>query len=203
MGLDITSIAILVIAAGLGSVAGYWGRIAQKLEDKRDKTYLTELPAIYSNLLAFEDDLACFNNGGTLDQLITNLKETNKSLQEQIFSADILIFRPELHKALYTFYRDGQNLQSVAELIKDMSNDQKTEQEDTLREDSKIGQDYVTGENFRTNPKDVFNKANEISEKIKEEFSRYHSYSVRLTIIVFILGAFVALIEIIQGLFKI
>jgi len=201
MGLDIASIAILVIAAGLGSVAGYWGRIAQKLEDKRDKTYLTELPAIYSNLLAFKDDLTRFNESGNLDQLITNLKITNKSLQEQIFSADILIFRPELHSSLYKFYRDGQNLQTVAEKIMGMPNDQKIDQEKILLSYSKSGQKYETS-NLETNPKDVFNEATDISKAIGNEFSRYHSYSVRLTIIIFILGSFVALIEIIRGLFK-
>jgi hypothetical protein len=203
MGLDVTSILILAGVAGLGSVAGYLGRISQKLEDKRDKTFLTELPGIYSNLLAFQEDLTSFNNGDTLDQFFTNLKETNKSLQEQIFAADILIFKPELYRSLYAFFRDGKNLQTVVEHIEGLSEKEKVEEEDSLREFSKKGQKYGTGKNLVTNPTDVFNKAKTVSDEIGKSFKGYHSYSVTLMLIIFALGAIVAILEIIHGLIKI
>jgi len=203
MTLDLVSIVILVAVASLSSVAGYWVRIVQKLEEKRDQIYLTALPSIYSKTIAFKDALTLFQKGGNIDQLASSLSETSKDLSETIFSGDILIFEVKLHDELFKFHQDAGNLQAIVKEILDIEvPEQKKEKANDLRLAFSGSEEFSIGMNLTTNPKDVFTQAVNISKGIKKELERYHSYSWKLTVIILVLGALVALIEIIKGYFS-
>lgn len=199
MEIDIVSVLILVLFAGLGGVAGYWTRIAQKIEEKRDETYLTNLPSIYSNLTALNDGLALYCEGGKIDEFVTNLDDASENLRKTIFSANILVFRERLHDDLYDFYRETQNLEAVVKHVKDSTN--RSEEEQKFRRMYKDGRKYHIGA-LTANPKDVSTHAANIREAIKKELKGYSSISFKLTIAIFALGALVASIEILKGLFE-
>lgn len=199
MEIDIVSVLILVLFAGLGGVAGYWTRIAQKIEEKRDETYLTNLPSIYSNLTALNDSLALYCEGGKIDEFVTNLDKASENLRKTIFSANILVFRERLHDNLYDFYQETQNLEAVVKDVKDSPN--RSEEEQKFRRVYKDGGEYHIG-TLTANPKNVSTHVANIREAIKKELKGYSSVSFKLTIAIFALGALVAAIEILKGLFE-
>ncbi len=199
---DLISVAILVAVAGLAGLAGYLTRIVQKLEDKRDKTYLTELPGIYSNLRAFNNALKLYESGDTIIQLLDRLKKINERLHAQIFSANVLVFKRELYLDLYNFSEGSQNLQAVFECIQGISDGKKSTEEQKLRSAFTNNTQYAIGVNLHTKPKDLSKQADDLIVKIDNEFKKYHSYSWKLMIIIFALGAFGAIIEILKELFK-
>lgn len=198
MEIDLISVLMLVFFAGLGGVAGYWTRIAQKIEDKRDETYLTDLPGIYSNLTALNDSLALYCEGGEIDEFITKLGVASANLGETIFSSNILVFRECLHNSLYNFYRETRNLEAVVKCVKGATD---KSEEQNFRRAYKDGVEYHIG-TLIANPKDVSTNATKIRGEIKNELKGYSSISFKLTMAIFALGALVAAIEILKGLFE-
>jgi len=199
MTTDITSIIILVVAAGLGSIAGYWGRIAQKLEDAKDKVCLTELPAIYADTRAIGDSLSLFQQGTSIDKLSKTLEAPCKDLGEKISSGNILVFRKEFYPKVYQFYRDLQTLQAMVEgVIGDADKENISTQ---FRAAFSKNEPFPYGD-LSIKPKEILAENEAINADLAGEFKRYHSYSWRLTLMIFGLGVFVAAIEIAKDYFS-
>ena len=201
MAMDWISVTILVIVAGVGGIAGYWGRIVQKLESRRDQVYLTDLPAIYSSTIALTRSMELFKKGTSIAQLDSSISEVSKSLALQIFSADVLVFEKKPQSdALLNLYDAIQRLQA---LVKKILNMPSTEQEQASKDLSLA----ISGGNkfgiadIEIFPKEMIEQATAINVNIKDRLDRYHSYSWKLTAIIFGLAALLALIEIIKGFF--
>jgi hypothetical protein len=203
MTLDLVSVIALVAVAALGSIAGYLTRIVQKFEDKRDQIYLTALPAVYSSAVAFKNGFVLFEKSGNLKQLSTSIGEVTENLSKTIFSGDILVFRTKLHDELLMFYQNTQNLQAIVKEIEGTEDlDDKKEKADNLKLAFSRMEEFEIGDSLRSKPKEVFDQADEVSNQIKMELKGYHSYSWKLIILISVLGATVALIEIIKGYFS-
>jgi hypothetical protein len=198
MELDLISISLLIICAGIGGVAGYWGRIVQKFEDRRDQIYLTDLPAIFSNMSAFKDSLTLYQNGSSIDYLETSLSKTSENLTSTVFSGDILIFEDELREGLLKFHHDALVLKVIITQIQSIEDStKKTDAHNSLRL-ALLNKTNFLIENLEINPKQVLDQATKISEEVKDRLNGYHSYSWKLTAMIFILGGLIALIEVIK-----
>lgn len=201
--MELSSIIILVAVAVLSSIAGYWTRIAQKLEDRRDQIYLTDLPAIYSNILAFANALILFKDGGAIDQLNKNLDEASNALKEKINSGHILIFKEQIHEKLCDFLKDAQALCAVVASIQDIKDSgQKDKIITNFRASFSKDMEFPYID-LSVKPKEILEKNESINKEIGAEFKKYKAYSWQLTLIIAILGAIVVIIEIVKGIFNV
>jgi hypothetical protein len=201
MTFDPLAIVILVVAAGLGSVAGYLGRITQKLEDRRDDIYLKELPAIYASTMSFTDSIDLYVAGGSLQQFADRLEKTSEKLRVQIFSADIVIFKEDLYKLLLAFSKDLENLQGALNAIQEVK-----DQEERSNREAQLKSSYNKTTRFDygdggVNPKQVRDEGDQLNTKIKKELGRYRSYSWKLMLAIFGTGAALAALDLVKSFF--
>lgn len=195
------TIAISVLAGG----AGYWGRIAQKIEDRRDKIFLDDIPAIYSLLLSFTDALITSKGIGDLKSL-GDLKETlttvNKDLKEKIYSGNIIVFEKELYSQLRMFYQDSELLLvALTEIVgEDKDKGDQESSRATFFNVLKDGGQYPFGRDQMVEPKTIADNADKLVFSIKARLDKYKSYSWRLTILILAIGVLLGVVEVLKGL---
>ncbi len=184
------SIPLLLLIGGLGSVAGYWLRRVQKLEDKEDEINFTDLPALYNSIYSFDDHIKLFLEDGQLDTFKDNIDKTIDSMKEQIFSGNILLLEPVLHKELKDFYSNAKEFQYFLKQIEGMDDSAKEDYAANLSHSFKEGDKYNG-----INHKQLKENAGNLNEKIRAKLESYKSISLKLTIIIFILGVIMAVID--------
>lgn len=198
---DVVSVIILVVFAGLGGIAGYLGRIAQKVEERRDEIYLENLPGIYSNLVALKESLQLYSKGGAIGNLTQSLGVASKSLRETIFSSNILVFKEELHDTLYKYFQEIAKLEEVLTSIENSPHRASEEEKFKLKLKQESGDKVYTIGSLTCEPKEILDQTEATSKIIKGKLSRYRSISLWLIFVVFVLGALVSIIEIVKEIF--
>lgn len=188
-----SSILLLLLMGGLGSVAGYLLRIVQKIEDRRDEIYLKNLPSLYYNIYSFKILVEDFHEGYQLPTLKTNIKRINDNLAEQTFSGYILLFEPDIQKMITEFYENSKKFE--ADLEQFVDTDKFNEKAGLIRTAFKTGKGLK-----HTNPQKLLEDLNDIDEKIKSKLESYRSYSYYLLLSIFILGVVAAMIDYFKGL---
>lgn len=197
MTIDVESILVLIVITGLGTLTGYWGRIAGKVEDRRDEIYLKGLPVIYSSTLSLTDSFRLFLDGGPLKQLTSEMSDIMASLKSQIFSGDILLFKEELHKELLDFYQNVKRLRVALEEIQKVGDKSvRSDKEKVFRLKYNNNENFPYGDGLLVNPSTILKEGEEINKIVKEEIRRYKSYSWRLTVLIFVIGAVLGLLEV-------
>ena len=195
MATEIISVIFLLVFGGLSGLAGYLGRKAQKLEERKDVTYLEKLPTIYSNLKALQDVIQQFKDGDTISEFIEILEKTNENLCTEIFSANILIFKETLHDEIYSLRKKILTLEAVAKRVKAENH------VETFRKFCKEDEKYKIG-SLTINLKTLVAENENLIKNIKKELNSYSSISSRLIIIFILLGVMLAAIEIIKTVFS-
>ena len=184
-----TSILVLFLIGVLGGVAGYWLRIVEKIEDRKDEIYLKNLPSLYYNIHSYIELVENFQGGSQLQTLKTKIKSINSNIAEQAFSGYILLFEPELQKMLSEFYRNSEKFEAILEPIAD--NDENA---------GLIKLAFETGQDYRNiNLKKLKEEMNNINENIKSKLNRYKTYSYKLMLLISILGGITAIIVYFKG----
>jgi hypothetical protein len=201
MAFDPLAIVVLVVAAGLGSAAGYWGRITQKLEERRDDIYLKNLPGIYASTEAFTGSMDLFVKGGSVKQLGGGLEKINENLKGKIFSADIIIFKEDLYDSLRTFSQDLDDLDAALTAIQTTEQGERENREQQFRNALREGVPFADGED-KVSPKQVLDEGKGLNSAIRSELKRYKSYSWRLMLAIFITGAGVAALDLVKSYFS-
>jgi hypothetical protein len=149
---------------------------------------------------AIGDALKLFKDGDSVEGIASSLDELSKRLEKSISSGNILVFREKFYQPVYEFHQDLLVLRTVLHGIS-INADKKT-LEDRLRAYFLKDEDFPFGR-FSPNPKKILKKNSDINEILQKEFKGYRSYSWKLALVIFALGAFVALVEILKSYFSI
>lgn len=193
----LTRVFILLIFGAISSVAGYFGRVAQKVEDRRDETYLDTLPTLYSSLMALKDEINLFYESGSIDEFSAVITTIKDKLDKAIFSSKILIFKPELHEPSYELFKQIKDLEAITKLVKGSTN--KAEEVEKFQMISKAGHPYKY-KSSSIDMGEIQNKITILISKVKKELEGYKSISVWIIIMAGLLGVILAAVEIISSL---
>lgn len=190
------SIILIVVMGGVGGVVGYFSRIVKKYEDRRDNIYFKNLPSLYSNTFAFEDSFETFLKDSPLDQFMHKFSTIHSNLKTQIFSGEIFLFKSDLQEKLLKFYKNIENLDMLLNEIQKESEIKKNETVSLLRYSYNKNESFEHGISIK--PKEILDEVKEINQVLKNELKRYKSYSLKLMILIFLLGFAVAMMEILK-----
>ncbi len=196
---DITGITIIVSAAiaVFGALAGYFGRIAQKIEDRRDDTYLKELPGISSCLQSFINAFEIFKDTGSFELLGTDINNLHSDVKEKVFSGNIILYDNDLFEQLLEFYKITERLNNIVDgILKNKDEDAKLEQMDLFRRRYDEGKDFPYGNGLLINVNDTVKKVEKIETEIKNKFDKYLPFSWKLILLITVIGILLGIIEI-------
>lgn len=202
---------ILLVFGILSAVAGYLERVSKKVEERRDETYLETLPEIYSNLITLRDAINQFCGEGPLTEFSTVLEGIKKGLHDVIFSSNILVFREDLHDALYSLSIKVNTLEALAKQVeesgtedeRDLFRKSKKVKEPGSEDDMALFRNNKPEEPFKfrslqTNLNTILNETENLISSIKKELSGYRSVSFKLILLVILLGIIFTAVEIIN-----
>jgi hypothetical protein len=192
------SIIFLLVVGGLSGFAGYLGRRAQKVEDRKDVTYLEKLPTIYSNLIALDDAIDHFKSGEGISAFVTYLSSIKTKLSEAIFSANILVFEKTFHEKTYSLFKKVLVLEAITKQTQEKGN------ENEFRTFAKNELTYKSPSgDLEIDLKGLIAENKSLILDIKNELNRYSSISSRFILIVILIGIMLAGIEILTTVFEI
>jgi methyl-accepting chemotaxis protein len=187
------SLLTLFLASALAAVAGYFLRIVQKIEDRRDNVHMKVLPALYANLYTFSEAVTIFlqsdpiESGRIFARFVQKTKDVATNLNNIVFSGDILLMRDDIRKQLLNFYTSMERLE---ELMEEIQNN--VENIRSFQNAFEDGSDFLG-----LNPKRLVEKANEIAGITQSRLSSYKSFSFRLVILIFALAGVIAVMNLI------
>lgn len=177
------SIIQLLLIGGLGSLAGYLGRIVQKFDDKKDDIYLKFLPSLNYNIFSLKESVRFFLEDTNLKNLRDSIQKINMDLNQQVFSGEILYLEEYLRNLLLDLYNNSKNFERMMNKLSD-------DDAGSLKlafEREEVIEKIV--------PAKLLSDAENIKLSIESELKKYNSISLYLIIVVFLLGAAVAIIE--------
>lgn len=179
------SLFLLLVFGGLGSVAGYLLRIVQKIEERKDETFLKFLPALNYNIYFFRESVDFFLDDTRLSSFKDKIGKIGDDLAKQVFSGDILFLNPNLRETVPDFYRKFKKFQSVLEQLNDT--DENAKMLKLAFEEQRSFMDIDL--------KDVLDDAKKINDEVESKLNKYKSFSYYLLILIFGLVAAIAAIE--------
>lgn len=105
----------MAIILGTGGAIGYITRIFQKVQDRRDTIYLTQLPIVYHSLTLFVEAMKAYktNTAASIEDLLAKTESAIDELNKIVSAAEIIMFKEDLHKDILEKYGEMQNLQSI------------------------------------------------------------------------------------------
>jgi hypothetical protein len=197
MAADAITIIIPLAIAVFGALAGYFGRIAQKIEDRRDDIYLKELPAISSCLRSFINSFEIFRETGSFEQLNADISKIHDDVKDKIFSGNIILFDKGLYEQLLEFYKITERLNNIVDGIQNNKDaDAQQGQMDLFRRRYADEKDYPYGNGLSINVRSTVRNVEAIEGTIKSKFDKYLPFSWKLVVLITIIGILLGIIEI-------
>jgi hypothetical protein len=193
---DAVTITISVVIAAFGALAGYFGRIAQKIEDRRDEIYINELPALSSLLRSFITAFEIYRETKSFEQLATDIAEVRNGVKNKVFSGNLILFDKVLFAQLLEFYQITERMNSILDGIQKNTDDKKKEaQIDIFSRKFSEGKDFLY-EKISINVSSTVKDVKKIEDAINNKFDKYLPFSWKLVILITIIGVLLGIIEI-------
>jgi hypothetical protein len=199
MPTDNVSLIVMAIILGTGGAIGYITRIFQKVQDRRDTIYLTQLPILYHSLTLFLEAMKAYKTDTTasIEDLFAKTQSANDELNKVVSAAEIIMFKEDLHKAILEKYADMQSLQSIIGNVKDST---EPVIKDIFR-DSLVSGKIFEGRNFS----EVIDSISKLRDNTITEMHKYRSFSWILLILIIVSAIIVGLVDVLlqdSGYFK-
>lgn len=183
------SLLLVVLTGGLGVASGYFLRIVQKLEDRRDNIHLKILPALYYNILSFEESTNIFisDPNPNSSEFLARIVEIHTNLKNLIASGDVLLAKVDL-KRLLKFHWDLELFRIQLDQIKN----NQSRVDEVVSAFSRGNSAYPW---LKVDPRQILRDAKVITNEINTKVKGYRSSLIWLIIMFFAQGAVVAFIE--------
>lgn len=205
MAIDPVTIILPIAITVLGGLAGYFGRIAQKYEDRRDDVYLKEIPGIYMSTLAFENSYNAYKEVGSFERLTNDMDKLSEILKNQVFSGNLLLYHrnlhkpTDLHKIMLEFYQKMDQLIVVLEEIRNEEDNSTKAYKKQIFLQACQNQEIVPyDDGLEFYPSEMLEKAKELHDALDTEFQRYRPFSWWLILVIIIIGGILGVIAILK-----
>jgi hypothetical protein len=182
----------MAVIIGAGGAIGYITRIVQKVQDRRETIYLMQLPIIYHNLTSFLEAIQAYSTTttATIEDLFTKTQKANEDLSKVVSSAEIIMFKEELHKRILKVYAEMQSLRAIIENVK---NSPEPTTKSIFRLSLREGR-LFEGRNLG----ETINSISGMRDDVFTEMHKYRSFSWILLILIIISAIIIGLVDILK-----
>lgn len=174
---------IYIIIAILTAVGGYFTRIFQKYEDRRDDVHLKILPALYHYIHYFVESSNIYMERQNFEDFKAKIEDIISKLNDKISSGEI-IFTKINSLLLQDIYWKLQKMKIIMDDISMLVDDsEKKQRKEQFVEAFKSGnKDYSRW--LTVDPREMLKDAKTIEAEIDRQIKSYRSYSFILVILI-------------------
>lgn len=173
---------IYIIIAILTAVGGYFTRIFQKYEDRRDEIHLKILPAFYHYIHSFVQSSEIYQERHNFEEFKEKVEDIISKLNDKISSGEVVLAKIN-SSLLEDLYWRLQKMKAIMDDISRLKCPEKTQRMEEFVDAFANGNARYSRW-LTVDPKQMIKDATTIRKEVDHQIKKYKSYSFILVILI-------------------